>query len=74
MRLYIKKASACYDYPEDMQEILNYLAENGTLLCSEETVETKYREFSDEKYCAGWMSVDEELLEEFANWLAEEEV
>lgn len=71
MKVYIKKASACYDYPEDMAAILSYLTQNGTLLCTEETVERLYRDFSDEKYCAGWMGVDEELLEEFANWLDE---
>ena len=71
MKIYIKKASACYDHPEDMREILAYLAENGTLLCSEETVESQYRDFSEERYCAGWLCVDQEVLEEFANWLAD---
>lgn len=74
MKVYVKKTTHRFDYPEQMEKILDYLNANGVLACSEKTVERMYREFSDEKYCAGWMSVDEELLEEFADWLADQEV
>ena len=71
MKVYIKKESPVYDRPEDMAKILEYLAENGTLQVSGTSVERFYREFSHECYCAGWMSVREETLAEFADWLAE---
>ena len=71
MKIYIKNASACYDHPEDIGAILSYLAEKGKILCSDETVERMYREFSDDMYAAGWMCVDERILEEFSDWLAE---
>lgn len=71
MKIYIKNSSACYDYPSDMEQILDFLNKNGKLLCSEETVENMYREFSEDRYCAGWMGVDEDRLVEFADWLAE---
>ena len=74
MRVYVKKTTPRFNRPEEMKKILDYLNDNGLLMCSGKTVETMYYEFSEEKYCAGWMSVDEELLEEFADWLADQEV
>ena len=74
MKIYIKSSTIRFDYPEEMEAILNFLNEHGHILCTEETVQRMYREFSDEKYCAGWRCVDEEVLEEFADWLAEQEI
>ena len=64
-----KRNFGLYGYPEDMQKILNYLNENGTVYVSGEAIEKLYRQFSDDMYCAGWMGVSEERIEEFANWL-----
>ena len=69
MRVYERKIEWNYDYPEDMKLILDYLNEHGDILVSELTIERLYYEFSDERYCAGWMSVDEQMLEEFETWL-----
>lgn len=59
-----------FDYPEEMQKILDYLKAHGDLKVSASTVERLYREFSD-MYCAGWLRVNDEFLAEFAEWLDE---
>ena len=69
MIVYERNPDFGFDYPEDMKLILNYLNEHGTILTSELTIERLYREFSDLKYCAGWMGVNEQMLEEFEDWL-----
>lgn len=63
-----------YQYPEDMKKILNYLDEHGTRQVSESTVEKLYERFSEEIYCAGWMSAEEYILPEFADWLSNFEI
>lgn len=81
MKVYAKKSSPRYSYPEDMKAILDYLNEHGTLYVKENTIEDLYRDFSDEKYCAGWMGVVDshsrinyDLLERFADWLEEVDI
>lgn len=74
MRLYVKRIEYPYDYPDEMAQILAYLNENGSLVISGPMVEQMYRDFSEERYAAGWMSVTSETLEEFADWLAEIEI
>lgn len=69
MRVYERKIKFDYDYPEDMKLILDYLNEHGDILVGELVIESLYRNFSNEKYCAGWMSVKEQTLEEFEGWL-----
>lgn len=72
MKVYTKYENPSYDYPDQMELILAYLQANGELHVSGKTIEKLYREFSDRRYAAGWMSIDEDdpwLLEEFANWL-----
>lgn len=63
-----------FKYPEDMAQILAYLSHHGILRISETDVEKYYSDFSDEHYCAGWMQVDEQRLEEFADYLSEKEI
>jgi hypothetical protein len=63
-----------YDYPDQMKIILSSLQKRGELHVSGKTVERLYREFSDSRYAAGWMSIDtedDELLASFAYWLAD---
>lgn len=69
MRVYERKIEFDYDYPEEMKLILDYLNEHGEILVDELTIEYLYRDFSREKYYAGWMCVDEQMLEEFEDWL-----
>ena len=70
MRVYEKHDSQNFDYPDDMKRILDYLNEHGTLLVKPLTVEKLYHDFSKDRY-AVWLYVDDDVLEEFANWLDE---
>ena len=70
MRVYEKHDSQDFDYPDDMKRILDYLNEHGTLLVKPLTVEKLYHDFSKDRY-AVWLHVDDDVLEEFANWLDE---
>jgi hypothetical protein len=63
-----------FTYPEDMKLILDYLKAHGKVLVKDSTIEDLYYGFSEEKYCAGWMCVDEQMLEEFEDWLNELEL
>ena len=63
-----------FAFPEDMKLILDYLNAHGKILVKDSTIEDLYYDFSDEKYCAGWMCVDEYILAEFEEWLNELEL
>ena len=70
MRVYEKHSSQDFDYPDEMKRILDYLNEHGTLLVKPLTVEKLYHDFSKDR-CAVWLYVDDDVLEEFSNWLDE---
>jgi hypothetical protein len=63
-----------YAYPEDMEKILNYLNEHGKINVKNSIIEDFYYDFSEECYCAGWMSISDYILEEFADWLSEKDL
>lgn len=69
MRVYKKHNSDNFTYPDEMKRILDYLDEHGTLFVSGATVEKLYYEFSEDRYCASWLCVDDHVLAEFADWL-----
>lgn len=71
---YEEAGEMAYSYPEQMEKILDFLNANGQLNVADATVECLYREFSEDRYCAGWMIVDENLLAEFAEWLSNYDV
>lgn len=73
MRVYERHENN-FTYPEDMKLILDYLNAHGKVLVKDSTIEDLYYGFSEEKYCAGWMRVDEQMLEEFEDWLNELEL
>lgn len=73
MKVY-ERNYAKFAYPEDMRLILDYLNAHGKILVKESTIEDLYYDFSDEKYCASWMCVNEQMLEEFEDWLNELEL
>lgn len=54
---------------EDVVAIRAYLSRVGDLSATDEEIEDKYAEFSENRYAAGWMRLDDELLDEFATWL-----
>lgn len=74
MKVYTKHDECTFDYPEEMDQILKYLEAHGTLLVSARAVQSLYRDYSCERWAAGWIGVNEERLEEFADWLAEIEI
>lgn len=49
--------------------VLDYLDEHGTILVNESAIESLYSEFSDKIYSCCWITVDDERLEEFEEWL-----
>lgn len=60
----------CYiQYPEDVKKIREYLEEIGTLEATDVEIDDYWGLYSDEKFCAGWMGVNEDLLDMFADWL-----
>lgn len=56
----------------DVTTIREYLSRVGDLSATDEEIEDKYAEFSESRYAAGWMRLDDELLDEFATWLNHE--
>lgn len=74
MRAYVPFDRSEFRYPEDMRKILAYLNEHGILQIQPNTVEELYGDFSESVYCAGWMGVDDRMLEAFADWLSEYEI
>ena len=61
-------------YPHDMNKIIKYLETYGKLNVNYCTLEDLYAEFSEDIYCAGWMTVDGIILSKFAKWLFVKEV
>lgn len=56
-------------YPEDVRRIRQYLNNVGDLTATDEEIDWAWSMFSEDLYFAGWMKVDDRLLEEFADWL-----
>ena len=71
MRVYKRYEKYSFAHPDDMEKILNYLRKHGEILVNDKTIENLYYTFSHVRYSAGWLSVREETLEEFADWLNE---
>lgn len=69
MKVFVKTVAYEFDYPEDMEKIINYLENRGKLNVNYKTLQSLYYDFSDDKYCAQWMSVDDQMLKEFMNYL-----
>ena len=74
MRAYIPNCENNYEFPEDMERILDYLNANGQLNIKPQRVEELYEAYSEDVWCAGWIIVTDERLESFAEWLSEIEV
>jgi hypothetical protein len=71
MKVYRRFSEYRFAHPEDMSLILDYLKSHGEILIDEDIIEDLYYLFSDEKYSAGWLCVDEQILEESEEWLNE---
>lgn len=68
MKVY-ERNDKLFTYPDEMERILTYLNERGKNNVKASSIENLYYNFSDERYCATWMCVDESLLAEFEEWL-----
>ena len=73
MRVYVPNTEYHFKYPGEMKRILEYLNKNGKLYVSPKIVESYYCDFSS-TYAAGWLIVNEKVLEEFADYLSKIEV
>lgn len=63
-----------FEYPNEMRVIINYLKQRGNINVNFMKLEELYEDFSYYVYCAQWMIVTNERLEEFAEYLSEYEV
>lgn len=70
MKVYIPYKEEKLYHPEDTHKIVDYLRAHGELKIRAKTVEDYWYDFSDTR-CAGWLGVDEETLESFAEYLSE---
>lgn len=68
-----KRSYANCNHPIDMVLIMDALESKGEVLVSVETIENLYYEFSDRCAC-GWRIVNEDSINEFAEWLDEYEL
>ena len=73
MKPFKRFKSIKFDHPQQMEIVIAYLEDIGTINVSYKTIENLYYEYS-ESVCCGWRTVDEESLEEFADWLEEYEI
>ena len=61
-------------YQDDVSYIRTEVeSKYGTLDCSDSKLEDLWRNYSDDAWCAGFMSPNEELIESFVDWLEEQE-
>jgi len=58
-----------FSFPEDMKKIVNYLRDIGTIEVPIYLIERLYKDFSD-NVCASWLKVDDNTLEDFAEYLS----
>lgn len=74
MKVYERNEDNNFTYPDEMKRILDYLNQHGKILVKPSTIESLYYDFSDEVYCASWMCVNDDLLEEFEEWLTAKDI
>ena len=61
--------------PKELAAIKEYLNRFGTLnVKSDAALEKLYREYCDEAWAARWMTLNADILNGFAYWLAEKEL
>lgn len=64
-----QKEDYCIQYPEDVKKIREYLEKIGELEATDAEIDNYWSLYSEERFCAGWMDVNEDLLDMFADWL-----
>lgn len=74
MSLYIRKDYVFNEtYPEDLDYIWEYLNKYGFPLFHRNKLEKMWRHFSDEKYSAGFMTPNDDIIQEFIDWLEDQD-
>lgn len=73
-RVFVPFQKIEYRYPEDMERIMSYLNSRGKVNVSEKMIERLYEDFSEHMYCAQWLIVSEEILNQFSEWLSDIEL
>lgn len=56
-------------YGQEILTIRNYLAEFGYYIDDSRDINELWEEFSNEVFCAGWMSVSKNLVKEFITYI-----
>lgn len=76
MKVFEFKNESSFNYAEDMKKILDYLNDVGTINpnISKKNIEKLYEKFSNEYGSVDWMVVNDNLLENFAQWLSGVEI
>ena len=59
-------------YGDDILIIKLFLAKKGVYIDESWAIQELWEDFSDEVYCAGWLTVQEDFLQEFYEWLYKE--
>lgn len=59
-------------YYDDILIIKLFLAKKGVYIDDSWAIQELWEDFSDEVYCAGWLTVQEDFLQEFYEWLYKE--
>jgi hypothetical protein len=61
-------------YPEDVRTIRIFIGDNKPHVTkfSDNDIAYLYEEFSEECYCAGWLSMEANAIPQFKEWLEEE--
>jgi hypothetical protein len=62
-----------FHHPEDMKQIIEYLEGTGKINIDYKFLEDIYYDYS-ESVCCGWRCVDDESLQQFAEYLARVEM
>ncbi len=60
------------DFGNDIREITDYLNKHGYYPDNAAVVSYMWQKFSDNCYCAGWLGINEKLLEEFLTYISKQ--
>ena len=71
--------NSTFEYPEEFKLLKEYLKKNGRLKVSDKMLESLYKEYCRDTWCAYWLAIDNttesrHILESFAQWLSEYEI
>lgn len=59
-------------YRDDVKRIRSYLESAGTLDATDDEIACMWGRFSEDYYAASWMTIHDELLEKFVDYIEDE--